>query len=211
MTRLIGLLITTSLALVSTVACSETDALDDGDRFRIINGSPTDETVAEYAATVALHSRFGGGSVSTTPFCSGTLISADVVLTAGHCCDESRGGLRVNPLEPGDVAVYFGDGPALMDNTLNGEFYAVSEVSIHPNYDPRSITNDLCLLRLSTPSSTKPVPHLPADLGLSNADAGTLLDFVGFGYSDLDKTEFGQLHDMRFCMIAGQRFPEHLQ
>ncbi len=46
------------------------------------------------------------------------------------------------------------------------------------------------LVRLAAANTSLPtIPHLPAALGLS--DAGVLLEHVGFGFSDLDKTQIG--------------------
>ncbi|MEX1365057.1 MAG: trypsin-like serine protease [Nannocystaceae bacterium] len=171
------------------------DIGDDDDAFRIINGDPAPSTVAEYASTVGVHVR-SGAQVSIDPFCSGTLITSDVVMTAAHCCDESNGGPNFNPMEPDEVAVYFGEGPAFIGNSVNGEFYGVSEVAIHPSFNKYSFNNDICLLRMEVVNpSVAPTPNLPASLGLSNADSGVLLDHAGFGYADLAKTEYGvKLH-----------------
>ncbi len=171
------------------------DLGDDNDDFRIINGDPAPSNVAEYAATVGVHVR-SGNQVSVEPFCTGTLISSEVIMTAAHCCDESNGGPNANPMEPDEVAVYFGQGPAFVGNNVNGEFFGISEVSIHPSYSKFSLNNDICLFRLEVPNTdTTPIPHLPASLGLSNGDAGTLLDHVGFGYSDLSFSQYGvKLH-----------------
>ncbi len=178
------------LTLLFAPGCgTEADELDD--EFRIINGAPAPSSIPEYAATIGVHQR-SGDQVSIDPFCSGTLIADDVVLTAAHCCDEAWSGQNFNPMEPEEVAVYFGDGPAFQGNSLNGEFFAVSEVQIHPNYSRTSLQNDICLLRLSVPNvNTTPIPALPSAIGITNNDAGTLLDHVGFGYSDLAKTQYG--------------------
>lgn len=184
------------VAFTASYGCAvdEVDDLGDDD-FRIINGDAASSIVPQYAATIGVHQR-SGDQVSIEPFCSGTLIAGDVAMTAAHCCDEAGYfANNFNPMEPGEVAVYFGDGPAFNGNTLNGEFYAVSALEIHPSYNRNALHNDICLLRLSAPSGVAPVPHLPAGQALSNADAGTNLDHAGFGYSDLAKTEYGvKLH-----------------
>lgn len=196
-TRALPLLSTLGLGLLlaSSAGCVEPEEGTTEDQFRVINGDPASSNVAEYAATVGLHQR-SGDQVGVSPFCSGTLIASDVILTAAHCCDEAFNGPNVNPMEPEEVAIYFGDGPAFSGNSLNGEFYAVSEVSVHPSYNRYSLENDICLMRLSVANQdTAPVPPLPAWAGLTEADSGEMLDHVGFGYSDLAKTEYGvKLH-----------------
>lgn len=170
------------------------DTSDDG--FRIINGAPASSTVPQYAATVGIHQR-SGSQVSIDMFCTGTLIADDTVMTAAHCCDEAGYfAPNFNPMEPEEVAVYFGDGPAFVNNAPNGSFYAVTQLQVHPSYNRTQLHNDICLLRLSTSTTgVTPVPHLPASLGLSNADVGVSLDHAGFGYSDLALTEYGvKLH-----------------
>ena len=187
--KTIGSCLTLILAL-GGVGCSA-EIEDEADDFRIIEGDPAPSSVAEYAATVGIHVR-SGAQVSTDPFCTGTLITSDVVLTAAHCCDESKGGPNFNEMEPEEVAVYFGEGPAFSGGAPTGDFYGVSEVEIHPSYSKGSLANDICLFRLEFPNdSVTPIPHLPAAQGLSNADSGTLLDHVGFGYADLAQTQYG--------------------
>lgn len=184
----------TAIAALTVFAC-QAEELEDADRFRVINGAPAPSSSPEYAATVAMHSR-SGDTINPFPYCSGTLIGADVVLTAAHCCNASKGG-KVKPSAPETVAIYFGDGqPVASDEPLAGDFFTVSKIEIHPDYHPFTLVDDLCLIRLSAPNHTTPaIPHLPESLGLSDADAGVLLDHVGFGYSDLDKTQIGvKLH-----------------
>lgn len=194
--------------LAASLACGVA-VQDEADGFRIIDGDPASSSVPEYAATVGLHVR-SGSSVSGEPFCTGTLIASDVVLSAGHCCDESRGGPNFNPMEPDEVAIYFGDGPAFVGSEPNGTFFGVSEVSIHPSFSKFTLDADLCLLRLEIPNTdVDPVPHLPASLGLDDGDAGVSLDHVGFGYADLALTEYGiKLHaDLPLaglgCVVTG--------
>ena len=203
------------LALAASYGCAvdDVDELGPDEDFRIINGDPAPSNVAEYAATVGLHQR-SGDSASTSPFCSGTLIDDDVVLTAAHCCDEAGGFFspNFNPMEPEDLIVFFGEGPAY-DGTgwePGSYFHIVSEVLIHPDYNRTQLHNDICLLRLSTPNTEiTSIPHLPAAQGLDNGDVGTNLDHVGFGYSDLGFTEYGvKLHAVlpigsMGCEIAG--------
>lgn len=169
----------------------------------IFNGSPP--TAPEHGAVVSLHQR-SGSSVYTSPFCSGTLIRSDVVLTAAHCLDTARGGRTFSTMAPGSLAIYVGDRPA---TDLLSHVYGVVETVIHPSYDRRALRNDIALVRLARPitEAVTPVPELPASLGFSSADIGSLVDFAGFG--DTEDGGFGEkLHVILplgglGCTVAG--------
>ena len=192
-----GFLTATFLAFAAAHGCAVDDVGDvEDDQLRIINGAPASSAVPQYAATVGIHQR-SGDLVSAEMFCSGTLIANDVVLTAAHCCDEAGAFAgNFNPMEAAEVAVYFGDGPAFLGNTPNGDFWGVTAVQIHPQYNRLALHNDICLVRLATNNTgVTPIPHLPAALGITNADVGVSLDHAGFGYSDLAFTDYGvKLH-----------------
>ena len=141
---------------------------------KIINGSAPDS--AEHDAVVALHTRFGS-RVLSSPFCSGTLIAEDVVLTAGHCV-ASGGGV----VSASRVAVYVGDDPSvdLADHT-----YTVSNIEQHPDYNNSTLTGDLALVFLdSAVTEAAPVAHLPSSQGFTSADEGSDLNFAGFGTTE---------------------------
>jgi secreted trypsin-like serine protease len=175
--------------VLTLTACAEPSEPDVSTDFRIINGEPAPASVAQYAATVGLHFRFGPG-FSSSPNCSGVLIREDIVLTAAHCLNASSGA-KVRTIAPDDVRVYLGDGPA----SAGGTFVSAIETAIHADYSPSRLHNDIGLVRLAAPVSFPSVPELPTSLALTQADIGITLDHVGFGYSDLAKTEFGiKLH-----------------
>jgi secreted trypsin-like serine protease len=177
-----------SLALVLASVCFAC-VVEEGDDedFRIINGDPAPSNVPAYAATVGLHFKVAGPFFSSTPGCSGTLITPDVVLTAGHCLAKGGGAIS-----PNDVRVYFGTGVS----DPNGVLVTASATIVHPGYSSFSLHNDIALLRLSAPAPVAPIPNLPASLAFDSGDIGTTLDFVGFGYSDLAKTDYGEkLHN----------------
>jgi secreted trypsin-like serine protease len=139
-------------------------------RSAIINGLPPDSV--EHASVVGLH-RVRGRRVSSLPFCSGTLIAEDVVLTAAHC---TRG------LTAGKLSIYVGDDPAA---DLADHLYAVAELLPHPEYDSTALVNDIALARLATPvSEVSPTPSLPQSLGLTTDDAGGTINFAGFGQDE---------------------------
>ncbi|MBU1536927.1 trypsin-like serine protease [Myxococcota bacterium] len=125
---------------------------------------------AAHQAVVYISKDEGGGYMSA---CTGTLISSDVVLTAGHCIGN-----------PSDMTVYFGDSTS--------SFYdmrQVSDTEAHPQYvgSDTDLRNDIAVIRLSSsaPSSITPIPPLPASVGMSTTDENTTnLQYVGFGQTE---------------------------
>ncbi len=137
---------------------------------KIFGGSAPD--APEHDAVVSLHTLARGGkSVYVSPFCSGTLITEDVVLTAAHC---------VSNTSANKVAVYVGDEPAV---DIVSHLYTVSEVLVHDQYSSAQILNDIALLRLdnAVTEAVTPVEHLPSADGFTSADIGTTVNFAGFG------------------------------
>lgn len=135
----------------------------------------------EHAAVIGIHQR-SGDRISSGPFCSGTLITPEVVITAAHCLDTAKGGKSFRTASPDTVAVYFGDGVIFDDSPI---VFPVSETLIHPGYDRSGLLNDIALMRLAIPQNDiTPVPHLPAELGLDNGDIGALINFAGFGVTE---------------------------
>ncbi|MDA3864928.1 MAG: S1 family peptidase [Deltaproteobacteria bacterium] len=158
------------LVLFTFVSCNQADlneARPLSQESYILYGTPDTSQAHQAVVYITNETRQGYGA------CTGTLISSDVVLTAGHCVGD-----------PSAMAVYFG-------NSMSG-FYAqrnVSEVERHPNYSTveTSISNDIALIRMSSaaPSSITPIPPLPASAGLTNADVDTTpLQYVGFGLTE---------------------------
>jgi secreted trypsin-like serine protease len=156
------------------VGCSDTVVVDEHatDAVQpILNGDPPSRP--EHDAVVSIHSLFKQGQnvfVNPQIFCSGTLISPTVVLTAGHCLAGKT---------PSKVAVYVGDEPAV---DITSHLYQVIELQVHPGFSNQTLLDDIALMRLaSSVTETAPIPHLPAASALTNADVGGVLNFAGFG------------------------------
>ncbi|TNF33379.1 MAG: trypsin-like serine protease [Deltaproteobacteria bacterium] len=179
--RLLPLLLVPGLALVVAGAsgCADRAPVDTAAPSvvtqPIMNGYGPD--APRHAATVALLQR-SSTTVYPDIYCSGTLVTPDVVVTAAHCLTSQRGKKLVTTA-PEQVAIYFGDGTY---TDSNGAAYAAVETLVYPGYDANALVNDIALIRISPPmTAIAPVPVLPHALGFSSANVGETLNFAGFG------------------------------
>jgi secreted trypsin-like serine protease len=146
-------------ALVACTGCAAEAATESKDepigstQQAIINGEDDDAD----PGVVAL---LTGGKV----YCTGFLITRNVVVTAAHC---------VNPSPPEQV--YFGVNPS----SKKGTFIAVTDSKVHPDFDEDTLTNDVAVLGLASKAPVAPVPVLttPFDSSFKNLP----IRLVGFG------------------------------
>ncbi len=163
-----------SLLLGLVAACGPADIETTSQHQPILNGDR--DTSQAHMAVVLVYMN---GSM-----CTGTLIAPRTILTAGHCLDgQSTSSVTVGF---GTYTSSWGGGDL---DWINSE-----ELKVHPQYDlgggyspPK---NDVALIRLASdaPRGISLIPHLPHALGVTNADIGSNLEFVGFGQTETGST-----------------------
>jgi trypsin len=106
--------------------------------------------------------------------CTGTVVAADLVLTAGHCAENM-----------GTGAVNRASGYRVLTNAtgsagLERQVSTVSGVIVYDGFVRRSDDGDAALLVLSTPTTAPPVA-LPASHETGAPQAGTTVTIAGWG------------------------------
>merc|ERR1712243_392530 len=156
---------------------------------RIVGGE--DAYHGEFPHQIALLRGGVGGSL----MCGGSLVKADRVITAGHCCDgqsASRLGVRV-----GSQNLYEDD-----EDQMD---IAVTRVNNHPDYDDWTISNDICILELadSADLSSQFIDVISLPSSGEEYSAGTVLQKVDVPVvSDDDcRDSYGtsQVYDSMIC------------
>jgi secreted trypsin-like serine protease len=107
--------------------------------------------------------------------CTGTVVAAKLILTAGHCAEDVQTGI---PRDPADFEVQTA---AYLAPRLAGKAARVSRVLVYPGFEPRSGIGDAALLELSTPASVPPV-RLASEAG--SWPPGTPALMTGWGRTD---------------------------
>ena len=146
--------------------------------------------------------------VGTTPefVCSGTVVSSDVVLTAGHCGEDTTTGIA-----------YQAAGYRIVTSSLDWTSTAtrqisnVSQVIVNPGYSPATGDSDAAMLVLSTPT-TAPAIALASDPGdVTLLEPGTGGEIAGWGATAVApltaQLQWGQdvVQDPAYCVQqAGQ-------
>jgi trypsin len=101
---------------------------------KIVGG--TDAKDGEFPFQVSLRSV---AALGLTHFCGGSIVNENFVLTAAHCC-AGQLALAVHVVA-GGTKLYVNEG---VEQRVN-----VAKILAHEDYDSSTITNDICLLKLS--------------------------------------------------------------
>jgi len=172
---------TSSSTTESSSGCSCGQANQD----RIVGGEATDAN--EYPWQVALVSANG-----KHPFCGGTLISSQHVLTAAHCTAGSS---------PSNIAVLVGE-HRIDDNSFTR--LSLSAITDHPGYNSGTLDNDFSILTLSSPVTFSNAVK-PACLPSSTSDyAGQVAVVSGWGTLSSGGNQPTVLNDVSVTVQSNQ-------
>lgn len=154
-------------------------------KVNIVGGSKVSATTAIGKSTVALvHDNY-------KPFCTGTLIAPDIVLTAAHC-------LMSESLTSFSIAFHVKpDTTTLTEANLRD----VADYAVHQSFaenatdadEPETPPADIALIKLLNPAPEgySPVVTSPADTKVKTGQAVTL---AGYGITNLETGSGGVLH-----------------
>ncbi|CAF0992412.1 unnamed protein product [Adineta ricciae] len=157
---------------------------------RIVNGNIA--TSNSWPWMVAIY-------MSNGRLCGGTLVTYEHVLTAAHC---------VSDVTSIDVVVYAGI--QKLSERFNGQVRNVSVITVHSEYSDTNKTNDLAILKLSSPiipSATTSLCCLPTMS--SKPSIGDTAIYIGWGrtspssgFSDELRQSVTRVVDSSLCYYA---------
>lgn len=125
---------------------------------RIVGGVAAGENTYQFFTRV---------DTSGYPYCGGSLVASDVVLTAGHCYSDALS-VVVNGYD-----LYSSDG--LLQYPRDVDY---SKTKRHPDFDATTYDNDALLLKLTSPVTT---PYISLNFDDENPQTGDDLTVMGLG------------------------------
>merc|ERR1711892_120403 len=158
---------------------------------RIVGGEEAED--GEFPFQVSLRSI---GALGSTHFCGGSIIDANWVVTAAHCCAGQNarsmhivaGGIKLNNFE---------------DEEENRDVEAIIG---HESYSDQNLSNDICLLKLTEPFVwTDFIQPIALPEPLQQTDAGVLATITGWG--TLSEGAFGLpnvLHKVSIPVVSDE-------
>jgi secreted trypsin-like serine protease len=140
------------------------------DFFPHIIGGVEVSPPSKYSFLVAMNRK--GNTAYQGQFCGGSLINANTILTAAHCC----AGFSASSIE---VLVGWHD----LNNNEEGTRYDVSSINMYSGYNSRTLDGDICKLTLSTSVPTSRARPIALDTSKSHI-AGATMTVAGWGNTD---------------------------
>jgi secreted trypsin-like serine protease len=109
--------------------------------------------------------------------CSGTIVSPDVILTAGHCAENESTGVT-------DTAADYQVLTGTQSLSVPGQVSAVTTVIPYPTFNPATLSGDAAVLVLATPTTAAPVALASDPTDAYLYDGGTATVITGWGIDD---------------------------
>lgn len=166
--------------------------------FRDVGPRPEEEPVVVPAAAAPWAVAIAYGPQLSRDFlCAGTLITKDWVLTAAHCT------YNLARRWPIDDSVYVFENVGALSSP--GTRFPVSEIIPHPEYNPRTLQNDLALVRIVTggKSANAPIPLAGLPLSQQVGEIGSIVGW-GIGSAQAHRKHDEPLHVIQVAVLDDQ-------
>jgi secreted trypsin-like serine protease len=182
-TRLRALLalITAVIAVAGALSASAANASEPS--TRIVGGTVTNTQTYPYVMQIT--------DSTQSQFCGGTLVSPTKVVTAAHCVDW---------ITASEIRVI---GGRTYLSASNGTVRAVTDVWIHPDWNPDKYHSDIAVLTLLKPMPYEPVPYMSSNA--TPYEPGRLARILGWGTTSENGSSSNQLRTARVPITSNAR------